>query len=171
MTNQQKLFAREYLAEAKPDAEAAAIRAGYSENYARETGARLLNTPEVVLYISQLMDERASRLELSGDMVIQEIAKMAFSNMADYVKWNADDVILIDSADLTRQQTAAVSEVSITPSKYGDSIKFKLHSKEKNLELLARHLKLLGIDNNPNDDDYVDPVSVNITAVDASVGD
>lgn len=77
LTLKQKAFAAEYLVDL--NAAAAATRAGYSERTARAKGYVLLQNPDIQAEIREGMAQRAKRLEISQDMVIQELARIAFS--------------------------------------------------------------------------------------------
>ena len=78
LTPKQKAFAAEYLVDL--NAAAAATRAGYSERTARAKGYVLLQNPDIQGEIRAGMAQRAKRLEISQDMVIQELARIAFFN-------------------------------------------------------------------------------------------
>ena len=78
LTPKQKAFAAEYLVDL--NAAAAATRAGYSERTARAKGYVLLQNPDIQAEIRAGMENRAKRLEISQDMVIQELARIAFFN-------------------------------------------------------------------------------------------
>ncbi|KEP68790.1 hypothetical protein DL1_08545 [Thioclava dalianensis] len=62
-------FAAQYVIDL--NAAQAAIRAGYSEKGARQTGARLLTYADVQEEIARLMAERAARLEIEQDDVLR----------------------------------------------------------------------------------------------------
>ena len=53
-----------------------------------------------------------------------------------------DGVTLKASEDLTPEQAAVVAEVSETTTRYGGSIRFRLHSKTDALDKLCRYLQL-----------------------------
>ena len=58
--------------------------------------------------------------------------------MADYMKSTPEGGVVLDFAGLTRDQTAALSQVKIS----GDSVTFKLHDKRAALVDLGRYLGL-----------------------------
>jgi phage terminase small subunit len=91
----------------------AAIRAGYSAKTARAIGHNQLTK----LYISKAIEEahakRAERAELTADLVIDELRKIAFANMADYMKPGPEGYPVVDFSSLTRDQTAALSQVTV----------------------------------------------------------
>lgn len=138
MSDKQERFCQEYIIDL--NGAAAATRAGYSENTAKEQASRLLTNVNVQEKIQKLMAERSIRTKTTQDMVLRELAKIAFSNMRNYASWSSDTVTLIDSHDLTDDNAAVVVNISKTTTKDGGSIKFKLHDKVNALELLGKHL-------------------------------
>ncbi len=137
---QQRLFVHEYLIDL--NAMQAAIRAGYSEKTAGSQACRLLKNVKIKAAIDKALEKRAQKLEITGDRVLQEIAKIGFSNMRDFMRWGPGGVRLKDSDELTEEQAACVSEVVETATESGGSIRFKLHDKLSALEKLGKHLKL-----------------------------
>jgi len=133
LTTKQKAFCEEYLINL--NATQAAIRAGYSKKTANTDGPRLLVNARIQEHIQKLMDKRSARTEIKADNVLRELAKLAFSNIRDFVTFGPDE-------ELTEDQMACISEVSETKTKDGGTKRFKLHDKTKNLELLGRHLGL-----------------------------
>ena len=105
----QQRFIQEYLID--PNATKAAIRAGYSAKTARFVGCKNITKANIAEAIEKAQTKRAERCEVTGDMVVDELRKIGFANMADYVSVDGD----LDFAALTRDQTAALSEVSIGP--------------------------------------------------------
>lgn len=148
-TDRHETFAREYVIDL--NGTRAAIAAGYSENGAEVIASRLLRNAKVRRHIDALRTKRASRLEVKADKVVEEIARLAFSNLQDYIRINADGQADVDLSTLTRDQAAAVSEITVdTTGGTGDGerrlvlrTKIKLIDKTKNLELLCRHLGML----------------------------
>ncbi len=140
LTPKQKIFCEEYIIDL--NATQAAIRAGYSKKTANTDGPRLLVNARLQEYLQKLMSERSARTEIDADNVLRETAKLAFSNIKDYLTFGPGGVKLKESDELTDDQLACVSEVSETVTKDGGSKRFKLHDKTKNLELLFRHLGL-----------------------------
>jgi phage terminase small subunit len=140
----QKAFCEEYIVDL--NATQACIRAGYSANLANVKGAQLMAIPKVQAYIAHLMSERSTRTQITADMVLQELAKLAFSNMRDYAEFGESGIRFKESSQLTPEQLAAVAEVE---EKTGNtnSFRLKLHDKLSALDKLARHLGLYEQDN------------------------
>jgi len=67
----QELFAKEYVIDL--NATRAAISAGYSESTASEIGSKLLRNNKVKRRIEALIAKRLSKLEISGDKVLEQL--------------------------------------------------------------------------------------------------
>jgi phage terminase small subunit len=125
-----------------------AIDAGYSKNGANRTASRLLTKVDVQAEIAKRRQEIAKRNGVTADKVINEIAKIAFSNSEDYFEWGRQTVELSDGLviergvailktpdQLTRDHKACIQ--SIEETQHG--IKLKLYSKDKALESLKQY--------------------------------
>lgn len=110
--------------------------AGYTPH--KGHGARLARQPVVAQRYQELANAAAREAEVTAAQVINEIATIAFANMADYVTADGDGVPQLDMAKLTRAQSAAV--VEIAPNAH--RVRFKLGSKLEALIALGRMLGL-----------------------------
>lgn len=146
-TYRQELFAREYVIDF--NGTRSAIAAGYSEKTAPAASTQLLKNPKVAKLIDKLNSKRASKLDLRAEQVVEEIRRLAFSNMADFVSVGKDGKPGgIDLSQLSRDQMAAIQEIrEDTTGGSGDGERkailrttLKLSDKCRNLELLGRHL-------------------------------
>ena len=133
----RRKFVQEYLIDC--NASAAAIRSGYSEDTSRQAGHKLMQDPEVIAAIEEGQRHAAERAQVTADKVIAELAKLAFSNMADYLVTDENGAPSLNLSTLTRDQFAAVVEVTVGPR----GTKFKLADKRAALADLCRHLGLM----------------------------
>ena len=140
LTARQRRFIDEYLVDL--NASQAALRAGYAPRTAPSMGHENLHKPEIQLAISARQQGLAVGHAVTPERVIQELALVAFANMADYAAWDSSGVTLKASTALTAAQTRVVGEVSQTISKDGGTVRFKLHSKVAALAHLGKHLGL-----------------------------
>lgn len=140
MNDRQREFCRQYLVDL--NATQAAIRAGYSTKTANEQGSQLLAKLSIQEEIQKLIKERSQRTEVTADKVVKELAKLGFSNIADFVEFGPAGVNMRDWETLAEQDMACVAEVSQVDTKEGTNVKFKLHDKKSALELLGKHLGL-----------------------------
>jgi phage terminase small subunit len=137
MTEKQKIFADEYLIDLNATR---AYKVAYpnvkKDETAAQAGSRMLRNVKVEAYIKKRMQDRQKRTEITQDMVLQELAAIAFANATDFAQIVNGRVILTNTADLSEEQMKAIA--GIKRGKNG--IELKLNDKEKALELLGRHL-------------------------------
>lgn len=76
LTPKQARFVDEYLIDL--NSTAAAVRAGYSPRTANKIGPELLGKTSIQKVIAQRMADREKRTEITQDMVLRELAKIAF---------------------------------------------------------------------------------------------
>ena len=142
MTDKQKRFCEEYLIDL--NATQAAIRAGYSEKTAGQTGFENLGKPEIQEKLQELMQSRSERTQITADRVLQEVAALAFTNMTDLVSSaNANSIKLENIKDLPANTQAAIKKIKV--GQYG--LEVELHSKDGALDKLMKHLGLYEKDN------------------------
>lgn len=146
----QGAFVREYGKD--HNATQAAVRAGYSKKTARQAGSRLLTLSSIKSALRARGAAALAKMEVTEDMVLQELAAIAFSNIEDYVEWDKDAGALVvkSSAEIPRHLAAAIQDIDeqvlISSNKDGSRIyertkrKVKLHSKLEALKLLAEYL-------------------------------
>jgi phage terminase small subunit len=142
-------FVAEYLVDF--NATQAAIRSGYARNSAHVQGARLLSDANVAAAIASKHASMLRDLEVTAERVIAELAAIGLSNMADFVRIDANGQAQIDVGELDRCQAAAIQEISVTTetfvAKSGATRTvrretIKLADKTAALVALARHLGL-----------------------------
>ena len=78
LTDRERRFVEEYLVDLNKTQ--AAIRSGYSARTVRSFVARVTKRPRVRAAIEQAMAERARRVEVDQDRVVQMLATAAFGN-------------------------------------------------------------------------------------------
>ena len=87
MTEKQKIFADESLIDLNATR---AYRVAYpsvkKEESAAVNGSKLLRNAKVAEYITERMEERQKRTEITQDRVLNELAAIAFSKASDYAK-------------------------------------------------------------------------------------
>ena len=137
LPEKQERFCQEYLVDL--NGTQAAIRAGYSPLSANQQASDLLAKPNIRARIDELMAARSMRTEITADVVIRELARVALVNPLDVI--SASDATVRDDASV--DQTAAIQSVKVKIVD-GDisSIEreVKLHDKVRALELLGKHL-------------------------------
>jgi phage terminase small subunit len=148
----EKRFVEEYLVHL--DTKMAAIAAGYSASVAASKAYQWVSNgkvkPRVYAAVQEAMANRSQRTGVTAERVIEELAKIGFANMQDYMRANADGDPYLDFSNLTRDQAAALAEVTVEDFKDGRGedardvrrVKFKLHDKRAALVDLGKHLGL-----------------------------
>lgn len=81
--DRQKRFADEYLIDF--NAEQAAIRAGYSEKYARGNAHKLVANSGIGAYLKERMSEKDSELIATSDEVLQYLTAVMRRQKSEYV--------------------------------------------------------------------------------------
>ena len=80
-------------------------------------GHENLIKPNVAAEIAKARAKRSERAELTADWVVDELRKLAGSNMADYMKSTPEGRIVLDFSGLTRDQMAALSQVKVSAAR------------------------------------------------------
>lgn len=150
LSEKQKRFCQEYIIDL--NGTQAAVRAGYSAKTANEQSARLLANVSIQDCISTLQRKLSDKLEITSERVLGELAKVAFSNIQDYLE---DDNTIADLSQLPRDTAAAVESIKKTSTEWGTGdkggtktyISFKLYDKIAALEKLGKHLGIFEMDN------------------------
>ena len=128
MTKKQKIFADEYLIDLNATR---AYKVAYprvkNDEVARANGSRLLTNANVAAYIEKRMKERQERTQITQDMVVRELAAIAFARLTDYVNVKGGAVKIEDTSSLTEYQVKALA--GIKQGKNG--IEVKLNDKLK----------------------------------------
>ena len=84
LTGKQQNFVNEYLIDL--NATAAAKRAGYLVKAAKEMGYENLTKPHVAAEIAKRRQRMIEKLEITQEMVVQELAKIGFSDVGGFVR-------------------------------------------------------------------------------------
>jgi hypothetical protein len=90
-----------------------------------------------------------------ADRVLEELQVIAYSNLQDYTKIQADGSLVVDFSQVSREQMAAVKECVVEEFMDGRGedarevrrIRFKLHDKFPALEKLYQHAVPRAVDN------------------------
>jgi len=146
--DREERFAHEYVKDL--NGTRAAIAAGYAEKSAFVTASRLLRKAKVQERIAELHQRLLDKCDVTAEKGLADIAKLAFANMLDYVTPQSDGTAFVDLSKLTREQAAAIQEISTDEVVEGREenaktirrVRFKLSDKRGSLELLGRHLRL-----------------------------
>jgi len=156
-----KRFVEEYLVDL--NATRAYQRAGYGNGNDQSDGVnaiKLLNQPKIQKMIADAEASRSQRVEISQDMVLKELALLAFCNIRDISTWDGHTFQLKPFGELTREQTAIISAIKVIPKQFGGiDLEFKTPSssdKRACLVDLGKHLGMFWENNNTQ----IDPMEI-----------
>lgn len=126
----------------------AAIRTGYAESRAEVTASELLAREDVKNYIKELQKELSERTKIKAEDVINELAKIGFSDIRNYYDSGLN---LKEITELKKSKSGAISSIKKTTTHFKEGhsevIEFKLYDKVSALEKLGRHLGVFEKDN------------------------
>lgn len=150
LTPKQEAFCQAYLETGNASE---AYRRSYDASEMKEAtinrkAKELTDNGKISARLSELRSGILKRHEVTVDRIIRELALIGFSNMLDYVQPQEDGTAYVDLSKLTRDQAAAISEVSVESYMEGSGdearpvkrVKFKLSDKRSALVDLGKHL-------------------------------
>ncbi len=143
LTPKQEAFVRAYVETGNASE---AYRQAYprSKNWKPESVHRkaheLLGNVKIMSRLDEFRRPALKKAEVTEERVVNELARIAFGDKRELMKWGPNGVVLMSSDDLSEEQVAMVAEVSETISQAGGSIKMKTYDKVKALELLGKYL-------------------------------
>lgn len=138
---QEAIFVAKYIVDF--NAYQSAKDAGYAESTALKKAAMWVcedrdksTKPWVWDAVQAELAKVVERARKTKDNIIEELENLGFSNMMDFYKAGEDGKLELDLSKLTRDQAAALSQVTFD----GDKTTIKLVDKRSSLELLGKHL-------------------------------
>lgn len=145
LKNQRQEMFCQALAKGKT-ADEAYVLAGYKEN--RGNASTLKANQIIADRVAELLTRAATRVEITQAKVLEELAKIGFSNMLDYLKINSFGEPTVDFSTLDRDKATAIQEVTVDTrsEREGDEtilvrrVRFKLLDKRAALVDIGKHL-------------------------------
>lgn len=144
LTDKQELFCQEYLIDL--NATQAAIRAGYSEKTAQQTGSENLSKPVIQARISELKSTRCEKLAVDAAYVLQRHIEIDRMDMADILTDEGYMKPIREWPKVWRQYLSGMDIAELWEGRgdekeqVGVLKKIKWPDKVKNLELLGKHV-------------------------------
>ena len=145
LTPKQEAFVAEYLVDL--NATQAAIRAGYSAKTAGAIGDKLLKKAEIQDRLSEAMDARSQRVEVTADRILRELVIMGFSDVRNFLVDDQGGLALRDGApdDAWRAVSSVKHKIRSFSTDDGTEttreIEFKLWDKNTALEKIIKHTR------------------------------
>lgn len=140
LTPKQIKFIDEYLIDL--NATQAATCAGYSKKTAQRIGSENLSKPLLQEEIQKRRNKLQNKCEITQEMVLRELASIAFASGADFAKvvqrGDSISVEMTPTDSIPTDKRAAIA--GIKRGMYG--IEVKLHDKVRALEMLGKYLGL-----------------------------
>jgi phage terminase small subunit len=171
---QPERFCQEYIKDL--NGTQAAIRAGYSEKSAFAQASQLLSLHKVVVRIDQLKLARQQRTEITSDRVMQELAVIGFSDIADFIDENGCVRPIKDIPPHSRRAISSFEVIEIFHGHgenkvcIGQHKKIRFWDKNKALEIMTKHLgipdKIEIIDKSPSKRKSLEEIQADIDALD-----
>jgi len=148
ITEKQRLFISEYQVDF--NGTKAAIRAGYSPKRASEMAYQLLQIPTVRKALDRAMEERLRKIGVRADRVLTEIARVAFSDLRNLYeedgslklphKWSDEAAGAVAGVDVVEEFEGKGKDRTLI----GYTKKVRTYDKVRALELLSKHLGIIG---------------------------
>jgi len=151
-------FCQEYIVD--NNATQAAIRAKYSKKGANVKGSQLLTIIDIASRVAYLQGKVAEKSGVTAKMIVEELAKVGFANIQDYIGEGNE---IVDLSGIKREVAAAVESIQVDirhdsgdSEGYIEKVKLKCHSKLSALTDLGKHLGIFERDNRQKTDGLVD---------------
>lgn len=168
ITDKQERFCQEYLIDL--NATQAAIRAGYSaEKGAGQFARRLMENPRIQARISALKRQTHMATLITREMVLKEIARIAFFDIRKLVDADGKPKRLheLDADTAAALSGLDIAKIGNTVTGEGEVLKFKVSDKNAALEKLAKHLGLFELDNSQSQPKITNTIDVSQLSTDA----
>jgi hypothetical protein len=88
------------------------------------------------------MTERAARLGITPDRVLEEYRRIAFANLSHIVHWSDTGMSFKPDGELDPDDIAAIAEI-VESAKEGKPYRVKLYDKKAALDAIARYLGMV----------------------------
>lgn len=161
LTPKQLLFCQEYLKDL--NATQAYYRAKYTaknDNVAGVKAHKLLKEAKIEKKIDELMQARSKRVEITSDQVLQELAHIAFNDVANYFDDSGRLVIPKDIDEGSRKAITSFTTRNIVIGKGDNAEEYEIKSIKTNdkiraLELIGKHIGMFKAEIDINDNVFV----------------
>lgn len=145
LSEREHKWCLEYLVDF--DAANAAKRAGYPLRQCAKVGIDLMRREDIRSELQRMKAETLAKASLTTESIVLELAKLGFSNIDDYLVHQPDGSVVFDFSNVTREQMAAIAELTVEEFMDGAGddarpvrkMKVRLHGKREALVDLGKH--------------------------------
>lgn len=140
LTDKQRLFCYYYMKSF--NAHQAAIKAGYSENYARSRVYDMLANVSIKKFLNKLKEQQKTEFFMSGERLLTRHSQIAFSDMNDFI--NPDGTLKenIDGTLIKKITVKSASSEDDTGYKTNNTVSIELEDRKESLKFLTEYLGL-----------------------------
>jgi phage terminase small subunit len=139
LSDKRKMFAKEYSVSF--NATQAAIKAGYAKKGAAREGHRLSTNVHVRAEINRLIEKRKDKIDITEQEIIAHALKILKTDPAELAQ------AIEKGDDLSELCPELIQEITISRNSgvngSGSSVKVRMPSKDRALELLAKYKAML----------------------------
>jgi phage terminase small subunit len=122
------------------------VKAGYCPS--AHNASRLAHKPQIQARIQDILGKAAAKTDIKVERILEELARIGFANMLDYVSVGQGGDANLNLTGLTRDTAAAISEIVVDTHNARDGkdtvvvrrVRFKLLDKRAALVDLGKHL-------------------------------
>lgn len=140
LTPGQKAFVDEYLIDLNHIEAQQRLHPEWSRQRCSRQAKYMLGKPAVQEAIEYYMSKRIAKREIKAEMIMEELARVAFQDIRNVVSFNEQGVTFKRSEELDDDTARSISEISETVTQHGGTKRVKMYDKLAALELLGRHL-------------------------------
>jgi len=144
LTDKQERFCIEYVIDF--NATQAAIRSGYSEKTANEQSSRLLVNVNIQNKIQELKSKAVEKLDITHTDLLRELKNWAYSDITETISLTPSEVkeLPIEIRRLVTKYKHTKTNIEGVET---EVIELHFVSKEKAIEMIAKHIGFYEIDN------------------------
>lgn len=144
LTDKQERFCLEYVIDF--NATQAAIKAGYSENTAQEIGSQNLSKLLVQQRLKELQEKTIQKLDITHTDLLKQLRNWAYSDITETIELSASEIKELPLA--VRQLITKYKRTKRTfEGGAEETVELHFVSKEKAVEMIAKHIGFFEADN------------------------
>lgn len=140
LSAQETIFVTEYVKSL--NATYAAKKAKFETVCPEKYGSDMLKKPHIRDAVDNILNNLIPDKQALKKRLVDEIHKLAFSDVKNVSKWTEEEMTFIPSDELDDRESSTIQEISTEYTKDGVKKKIKLFDKPKAMDMLGRYLKL-----------------------------